>query len=100
MDAGRRLGVAHFLEKEDERCRDQAEQAEDLEIMRVSHEQRLLAENSVKNLRRLMRRAPGTFVRGQPALNRGQLLLVDRIVLRKVTNERGLVRLRAGRQKW
>ena len=85
----------HFLEEENERRRDEAENAEEPEVVRVSHEEGLLPENPVKDLRRLLRRAPRSLMRGQPVLNGGELLLIDRVVLRKVADEGRLIRLRA-----
>ncbi len=75
MHAGRRLCLPHFPEEKDQRRRDETEQAKEPKVMRVSHQERLLPENAVENLRRLVSRAPGTLVRRDPGLNGRQPLL-------------------------
>jgi len=64
VDAGRGLALPHFLEEENERRRDEAENAEELKVVRVSHEQGLLPKNAIKDLRSLLRRAPRALMRG------------------------------------
>src|SRR5215471_8569864 len=67
--------------------------------MCISHEQRLLFKDSVKDLRRLVSGLPGTLMQGEPLLDRRELLLIDRIVLRKMPDEGRLVALRPASNK-
>ena len=60
----RALGVPHLAEEEDQRRSREAEEAKEPKVVHVSHKQRLLAEDVVKDLRRLMRRAPRALVSG------------------------------------
>lgn len=93
MNGGRRLTFAHLLEEEDQRRRHETKDTEEAEVMRIGNERRLLLKDTVKHLRRLVSRLPKALVRGKAMLNRRQLLLINRVVLREVTNEHSLVTL-------
>jgi hypothetical protein len=73
VHGGRGLALPHLLEEENERRRDEANNAEEPEVVRVSHEQGLLPENPMKDLRRSLHRAPRSLMGGQPVEWRASL---------------------------
>ena len=95
MRACRSATLPHLLEEKNEWHGDETEDPEEPEIVRVGHEKGLLSKNPVEDLRGLLRRPPRSLVRGQPLLNGGELLLINRVVLREMPDKGGLIRLRA-----
>ena len=91
----RTLDVPYLPEEEDQRCSREAEETKEPKVVHVSHKQRLLAEDVVKDLRRLTRRAPCALVSGESVLNYRESLLVNGIELREMSHEYGLVRPRS-----